>query len=1057
MNAPLKLLVIEDSEADFLLLERHLRQQGITIECRRVASKAALEEALQTRWDLLLSDYSVPGMEFRETLQRVRMAEPDLPVVLVSGSVGEETAVELLRLGLNDFVLKESLVRLWPAIQRVLADVQERRGRHSAELRLREAQTSMLQEQHQARLAALNLMEDALAARARAEAAHAELQESVARLNYALAATQEAVWDWDLPSGRIKHNPRWCELLGISDDPPEHGVEFYYALIHPDDRQLVNSRLKDAFRSDAHYVAEYRLRHADGRYLWVLDQGQIVSRNPQGKPLRLVGAFTDVTQRRQDEEQLRELSLAVEQSPESIVFTNLQGEIEYVNETFVQNTGYRREDLLGRNPRILKTGKTPPETYREMWTTLTEGHTWKGEFHNRRRDGSEFVEFAIITPLRQPDGRISHYVAVKEDITEKKRLGEELDRHRHHLEELVASRTAELEVARALADTANQAKSTFLANMSHEIRTPMNAILGLTHLLRRDGATPRQIERLDKIDSAAQHLLSIINDILDLSKIEAGRLELEQTDFALASILDHVCSLIGEAANAKGLSVTIDTDDVPAWLRGDVTRLRQAFLNYASNAVKFTERGSITLRAQLLDQRDDRLYIRFEVRDTGIGIAPEQLSKLFQSFEQADISTTRRFGGTGLGLAITHRLALMMGGDSGVESQPGQGSRFWFAVWLQRGRGIMTSESIATPRDAESQLRRKHARRRLLLAEDNPINREVALELLHGVGLSVDTAENGRIALEKASANHYDLVLMDVQMPEMDGLTATRALRARPDNANLPILAMTANAFDEDRRACLNAGMNDFVAKPVNPEVLYTTLLRWLEPPERGAKSTAPSGTTTGGKPWRLPLDAIPAQLTNIPGLNPAQGIAAVKQNPARYQQLLHMFADAHRGDIAEIKRLLEQENSRAAQQLTHELKGVAATLGAEGIAELTGALDQVLRKEAAPAACDRLLRQCEQALGQLVGVIDDLPREAVSAPPPTGITREQTVQLIKELEHLLGEDNTRANQLARESADLLRLRLGSRYGEFTRRLDRFDYERALRILQEITTPEADD
>jgi HPt (histidine-containing phosphotransfer) domain-containing protein len=204
-------------------------------------------------------------------------------------------------------------------------------------------------------------------------------------------------------------------------------------------------------------------------------------------------------------------------------------------------------------------------------------------------------------------------------------------------------------------------------------------------------------------------------------------------------------------------------------------------------------------------------------------------------------------------------------------------------------------------------------------------------------------------------------------------------------------------------------------------------------------------------------LDAIPAQLTNIPGLNPTQGIAAVKQNPARYQQLLHMFADAHRGDIAEIKRLLEQENSRAAQQLTHELKGVAATLGAEGIAELTGALDQVLRKEAAPAACDRLLRQCEQALGQLVGVIDDLPREAVSAPPPTGITREQSAQLIKELEHLLGEDNTRANQLARESADLLRLRLGSRYGEFTRRLDRFDYERALRILQEITTPEADD
>ncbi len=458
-----------------------------------------------------------------------------------------------------------------------------------------------------------------------------------------------------------------------------------------------------------------------------------------------------------------------------------------------------------------------------------------------RKDGSEIL--VEVSPRDLRFGERPARLVLVTDVTdrervqaESRRLTEELARYRSQLEERVEQRTAELAVAQEEAESANRAKSSFLANMSHEIRTPLSAIVGLSRLLRRGGVTPEQSARLAQIDRSGEHLLSIVNDVLDLSKIEAGQLVLESASFNLQDLLSHVVSTLAEPAREKGLRLQVDAGQVPVWLRGDATRLQQALLNYAANAVKFTARGSVVLRAALEHEEGDQLLLRFTVTDSGPGIAPEVLADLFQPFRQGDASISRRHGGTGLGLAITQRLAQLMGGQVGAESQPGKGSSFWLSVRVTRGTEVQPPPPALDSRiDAATWLRQRHSSARILLAEDNPVNREVALAMLEDVGLQVDTAYNGLEVLQRVQAAQargqapYDLVLMDMQMPLMDGLQATRALRALPGWQHTPILALTANAFDDDRRACTEAGMSDFISKPFDPDKLYAVMLRWLE------------------------------------------------------------------------------------------------------------------------------------------------------------------------------------------------------------------------------------
>jgi CheY-like chemotaxis protein len=534
--------------------------------------------------------------------------------------------------------------------------------------------------------------------------------------------------------------------------------------------------------------------------------------------------------------------------------------------------------------------------------------------------------------------------------------------------------------AKEAAEAASRAKSTFLANMSHEIRTPMNAILGLAHLLLKDAHEPKARDQLGKLSDSGKHLLGIINNILDFSKIEAGKLVLENAEFSPAQVVDRSLSMLGERAAAKGLLLIKDIDpSLPNWLAGDALRLEQSLLNFIGNAIKFSEQGEITVRASASEDDGESVLLRFEVEDQGIGIAPEQRDKLFGAFSQADDTMTRRFGGTGLGLVISRQLAQLMGGEAGVESELGVGSTFWMTARLAKAAERLplpprAEESAVLP---ETIIAQRFGGTRVLLVEDDLISREVALELLQLAGLHVDTAENGELAIDQVRAHDYALVLMDMQMPVLGGLAATRAIRLMPGKATLPILAMTANAFEEDRNACIEAGMNDHIGKPVDPDKLYEILLRWLPAPAENLPLSSNPAPQTPPPPPPLSDAELLAALRKIPDLDVSGGLKIMRGNLAKYRHLLDTFVRSHRGDVAALRAQLAAGKHADAQRMAHSLKGVAAMLGAENLRQSALALEIALhqreREPPTSAGSEEKVQGLERALTPLLNALQQV------------------------------------------------------------------------------------
>ena len=508
----------------------------------------------------------------------------------------------------------------------------------------------------------------------------------------------------------------------------------------------------------------------------------------------------------------RDFEAFLNQTTDQIYFKNNQGEFRFCSQTLAESTNHDHwRDMVGKKDRDIFRPSVIQSLEAEDRFIVDKGKPLlnRESSYFDKEEKQRYLS-ASKWPLLDDQGAVVGIFGINRDITAHKQA-----------EKILAD-------ALLVAEASSRAKSAFLANMSHEIRTPINAILGMANVLRREGLSDKQAMRLDKIETATSHLLGILNNILDLSKIEAGKFALDHVPLSIPGLLGNVCSILNERAQAKGLHLQTDCAALPPQLYGDPTRLQQALLNYAANAIKFTERGSILLRVFVLQENETNAIVRFEVHDTGIGIPHDVIPRLFNTFEQADNSTTRKYGGTGLGLAITRRMSELMGGQAGVESTLGVGSLFWFTARLSK-EGCKENMTCADLQDAESQLSQRHQGRRVLLVDDEPVNLEIARFLLEEVGLVVDTAENGLEAIRMARENAYALIVMDMQMPVMNGLDATRQIRELPGCLHLPVLALTANAFSEDRDRCLAAGMNDFISKPFDTALLFSTLLKWLD------------------------------------------------------------------------------------------------------------------------------------------------------------------------------------------------------------------------------------
>jgi len=998
---------------------------------------------------------------------------------------------------------------------------------------------------------------------------------SHARINHILASSPAVLYSFEATGNQtptfIGENVR--KVFGYEPSEYLEDRNFVPDRIHPDDIARVEANLSHLFK-EGYLINEYRFRCKDSSYHWVSDELKVIF-DEAGKPVEIVGSWSDITPRKEAEEAVAaahaRINHILASSPAVVYSFEATGDNTptFVSENIRNVFGYEPSEYLEhRNfvPDRIHRDDTP-NVETGLSHLFEKGHL-VNEYRFRRKDGSYCWVSDELKVIHDEAGKPVEVVGSWSDISSRKKVEEELA------------------VAKEQAELANRAKSDFLANMSHEIRTPMNAIIGLSDLALRTELNPKQRDYLSKVHSSANALLGIINDILDFSKIEAGKLDLESVPFSVDSVLENLATVISVKTQEKGLELLFSrAPNVPPHLVGDPLRLGQVLVNLANNAVKFTDEGEILLSIRLVEEKQGKVTLKFSVRDTGIGMTEKQMGKLFQSFSQADTSTSRKYGGTGLGLSISKQLVELMGGEIRVESELGKGSTFVFQVVLEVDKTGQERNIRATPdlqemhvlvvddnphareilgeyltqfgfnadcvasaeaafkilQDAKEPYRLvlmdyimpggidgltavtrinkemrlpetpkiilvtahghseyenipgvelldnelskpvnpsllldaimktfgheavagvrgvRHGHEinieamrpiqgaRILLVEDNYINQQIATEFLEQGMLIVDVAQNGQEALDMLAANNYDCVLMDIQMPVMDGYTATSKIREQERYKELPVLAITAKSMVEDRESAIAAGMNDYITKPINPRELFTTLLKWIKPGQRELTGVTEARTLSKDE-----TDTLPDQLF---GIDINVGLQRVGGNPKLLRKLLGEFYIDHGGDISAIHDALEQGDNDTAQRLAHTINGVAAAIGASKLNIKANDLESAIKQ----GQLDNVTELVEQLSLAMSPVLEGLSalapttEKAVSVEKVELLSPQEINQILDELTKMLKEmdpdSEEKVTEMITQFGNQLDLKLMKRLAQH---VSGFEFEEALELLVEV-------
>jgi len=792
----INVLYLEHQKADIELTLLHFKRYAFNFRIKAVSNSKHMFDLLpesdsqKNDFQVVLMDYNLPGLSAIEITKEIRQNRNlDIPIVIVTGQGSEEIAIQALKLGVDEYIVKrDNYLNRLPS------------------LLVSAYQKHVLETQNK------QLIES----------------EQKFRHSFDYANVGKAIVDLD--GKLIRVNNKLCKIMGAPKDEIEN--QSVFSFIHQLDieslRKLYTISGKIHIQNDE---IEMRLINNLGKVIWAMVSISLV-RDFENHPLYYILHIQDITLRKEAIEKNRQLSLSVEQSPAMVIITDLNGDIKYVNPKFSEVTGYSIDEVLNKNPRLLKSGHKKHAEYKELWETITRGEVWDGEFLNRKKDGGHYWESSSISPLKDEQGNVTHFIAIKLDITEQKKNESRIRRLNEELEERVEERTKELfdanvklEKAIKTAESASKAKSEFLANMSHEIRTPMNAVLGFADILDRQISDVVHKDYLKSIKSSGKTLLSIINDILDLSKIESGNIGLNPEPVALSVIVRELKNMFKYLAAEKGLDFSVEFDSqIPDFLLVDELRIKQVLINLLSNAIKFTHDGSVKFSIKISSKTDSTIDLYICVEDTGIGISKKGLTKILEPFEQEEGQDDKIYGGTGLGLAISNKIILLHGSKLKIKSKLGVGSSFSFKlskITIYQDELEKPKESVINPE------RIMFHGQKVLIVDDDSENRKLLQTYLGNLNLHLIEVENGQLAIDEINQNIPDIVLMDMRMPKLNGYDAAKTIRKKHPLGDLPIVLMTASVFYNKKQ--IMKPFNDYLTKPIQIEQLLLIMSRYLK------------------------------------------------------------------------------------------------------------------------------------------------------------------------------------------------------------------------------------